>query len=256
MKIGIVGLGVVGTAIKKGFEKLGHTVIPHDIKLQSNLRDLLKCEIVYLCLPTNPASDGSCDTDSIGETVQQLKDFNYKGVIAVKSTIIPGTMKALEIIFNRDRICHVPEFLREKHAYKDFTKRHNVLVIGAHSNKCVNTVIRSHGKYPKKVILLSPYEAEFVKYFSNTFKALKVTFANSFGTICDRYNVDYNKVLTAYELENVGELSYLRYTDELKGFGGMCLPKDLQAFSKLTETTNIDLFNFILKENNKFTNGN
>ena len=85
---------------------------------------------------------------------------------------------------------------------------------------------------------------------------MKVTFANSFGTICDRYNVDYNKVLEAYELENVGELSYLRYTDELKGFDGMCLPKDLQAFSKLTESTNIDLFNFILKENNKFTNGN
>lgn len=254
MKIGIVGLGVVGTAIKKGFEKLGHTVVGHDIKLNTSLQDVLKCDIVYLCLPTNPSFDGSCNVDSIGETVQQLKELNYRGIIAVKSTIIPGTMKILETLFPENRICHVPEFLREKHAYKDFTSRHNVLVIGAHSKKCYELVEKSHGKYPKKVVKLTPYEAEFVKYYSNVFKAVKVTFANSFGKVCDKLGVDYSKVLQTYKLEKVPETAYLNYSPDLGGFGGMCLPKDVMAFNKLADDlhVNVDLFKFIQEENKKF----
>lgn len=253
MKVGIVGVGVVGSAIRKGFKKLGHKVKVHDIKFDSSLRDVLDTKIIYICLPTNPSLDGSCDVDLVGKTVFDLKELNYKGVIAVKSTIVPGTFKLLETLFDKKRICHVPEFLREKYAYEDFTKRHNVLVIGAHTKKCIDIVKKTHGNFPKKTLILTPYEAEFVKYFSNTFKAVKVTFANSFGKICDRHNVNYSNVLKAYELEQVGEVSYLKYSQDLKGFGGMCLPKDLLAFSKLTEDTEVDLFSFIFKENQKFT---
>ena len=101
---------------------------------------------------------------------------------------------------------------------------------------------------------MKPEEAEFVKYFSNVFKAVKITFANSFGKICDEFKVDYSTVLKAYELENVKETSYLKYSKELRGFGGMCLPKDVQALSKLVEKENIDvnLFKLILEENEKF----
>jgi UDPglucose 6-dehydrogenase len=252
MKIGIIGVGVVGSAIKKGFEKLGFTVKLHDIKFNTSLKDILDTKIVYICLPTNSTPEGACDIDLVGKTVFELNNLKYKGIIAIKSTIIPGTFKFLETLFDKKRICHVPEFLREKYAYEDFTKRHNVLVIGAHNKKCINTVIKSHGKYPKNIHIVTPYEAEFVKYFSNTFKALKVLFANSFGTICNRSNIDYSKVLRAYELENIAETAYLGYSQELKGFGGMCLPKDLLAFSKLTEDTKVNLFNFIFEENKKF----
>ena len=115
-------------------------------------------------------------------------------------------------------------------------------------------VINCHGDYPKNVIELTPQEAEFVKYYSNVFKAVKITFANSFGKICDKFNIDYSSVLKAFELENVKETSYLKYSKELGGFGGMCLPKDVQALSKLVEKEDIDvnLFKFILEENEKF----
>ena len=69
MVIGIIGVGVVGSAIKKGFEDLGHTVKIHDIKLNTSIKDILDTDIVYLCLPTNSNKDGSCDIQQVLWTI-------------------------------------------------------------------------------------------------------------------------------------------------------------------------------------------
>ena len=252
MNIGIVGLGVVGTAIAKGFEDLGHDVFGYDIKYKdTELLDVLDTDIIYLCLPTNSKEDGSCNTDSIKETLKELTRLNYEGIVAVKSTIIPGTYEELRKLFSRERLCLVPEFLREKYAYEDFTNRHNVLVIGSENVTTYKTVIQSHGHYPKAIQILTPYECEFVKYFSNVYKAYKTVFANSFGKLCKMHNVNYDNVLNTFLLEGVEQSAYLEYFDG-QGFGGMCLPKDTKALVKLAENTNIDTFKFILSENDKF----
>lgn len=251
MKIGIVGIGVVGSAIKKGFEELGHEVKVHDLKLDTHITDVLDTEIVYLCLPTNPKPDGSCDTEALIWTIDALSDNYYKGIIAVKSTIIPGTYDKLKIMFPSDRLCLVPEFLREKYAFEDFTQRHNVLVIGTNNEECSKAVIKSHGYYPKQVKILTPYECEYVKYFSNVFKAYKTVFANSFGKLCEMNDVDYSKVLDVYKAESVEETAYLKYFKN-GAFGGMCLPKDTQALAKFAEDTDIETFKFIINENRKF----
>ena len=254
MKIGVIGVGVVGTAIEQGFRDLGHIVKTHDIKFNTRIENVLDTKIVFLCLPTNPDRRGECNTKPIFQVVRRLNHLKYKGIIAIKSTIIPGTYAELKKEFDEERMCHVPEFLREKFAYEDFTENHNVLVVGAPNYDVSRIVINCHGNYPKNVIEMKPEEAEFVKYFSNVFKAVKITFANSFGKICDEFDIDYNSVLKAFELENVKETSYLKYSDELRGVGGMCLPKDVQALSKLVENKDIDvnLFKFILDENEKF----
>ena len=250
MKIGIIGLGVVGSAIKEGFERLEHEVKVHDIKLNTSIKDILDTELLFLCLPTNSKEDGSCNTDVIIETLDMLSEINYEGLVAVKSTIVPGTYNKLVTFFDSNRLCLVPEFLREKHAVEDFIWNHNVLVIGTNSKDNIDLILEAHGHYPKEVKILTPQECEFVKYFSNSFKAYKTVFANSFGRLCDNHNVDYSKVLEVYRAESVKETAYLSYFKE--GFGGMCLPKDVKAINKLTENTNIDTFNFILEENKKF----
>tara|TARA_R100001591_G_scaffold37411_1_gene48695 strand:+ start:107 stop:874 length:768 start_codon:yes stop_codon:yes gene_type:complete len=254
MKIGVIGVGVVGTAIEKGFKELGHIVKTHDIKYNTKIDNILDTKIVFLCLPTNSNRRGECDTRTLFQVVRRLNHLRYKGIIAIKSTIIPGTYNELAKEFDDQRMCHVPEFLREKFAYEDFTKNHNVLVVGAPNYDVSRTVVNCHGDYPKQVIEMKPEEAEFVKYFSNVFKAVKVTFANSFGKICDKFGVDYSTILKAYKLENVEETSYLKYSEELGGFAGMCLPKDVLALSKLVEQEEIDveLFKFIFEENEKF----
>tara|TARA_B100000683_G_C12347140_1_gene497261 strand:- start:14 stop:781 length:768 start_codon:yes stop_codon:yes gene_type:complete len=254
MNLGIIGKGVVGTAIKKGFEDIGHTVSYHDIKHNTRIEDVLESEIIYVTVGTPSNDKGYCDISSVVSVVQELANLKYKGILAIKSTIIPGTYSKLKKIFDEERLCTVPEFLREKHAIEDFKNNHNVLVIGTNNQICADKVVESHGDYPKAVYTMTPEECEFVKYFSNVFKAVKVTFANSFGKICDKFNVDYEHVMLAYSLENVAETSYLRYNSKFKGFGGMCLPKDVKALAKLVEDQKVDvgLFDFILNENKKF----
>ena len=129
MKIGIVGLGVVGSACKAGFEKCGYTVSVHDPKLFTNLNDVIDTEIVYICVPTPAKQDGTCDSSIVHETIVELMRLGYQGIIAIKSTICPGTTQDL---INRysDRIVFVPEFLKERSAEYDFIFDQKLLLVG------------------------------------------------------------------------------------------------------------------------------
>ena len=97
MKIGIIGLGAVGSANKQGFDHLGHEVLVHDIKLDTSIRDVLSAEINFICVPTPSADDGQCDTTILESVIQELDDNNYNGIIAIRSTSVPGfTQRMIE----------------------------------------------------------------------------------------------------------------------------------------------------------------
>ena len=100
MNIGIVGLGVIGSAAQYGFQKLGHRISTHDIKLNTKLSDLLESEIIYICVPTPSNEDGSCNTSIVESVVNELHQLNYKNIIAIKSTVEPGTTSKLINIFS------------------------------------------------------------------------------------------------------------------------------------------------------------
>ena len=112
MKIGIAGLGVVGSACKAGFEKCGYEVVIHDPKLFTQIHELIDTEIVYVCVPTPAKQDGTCDTSIVHEIIVELMRQNYDGIIAIKSTIPPGTTQQFIERYS-DRIVFVPEFLKE-----------------------------------------------------------------------------------------------------------------------------------------------
>ena len=92
VKIGIIGLGVVGTACKNGFEKIGHDVVGHDIKLNTRIEDVLDTEVCFVSVPTPANDDWSCDISIVEKVVKQMNSLNYNGVLAVKSTVEPGTI--------------------------------------------------------------------------------------------------------------------------------------------------------------------
>ena len=256
MNIGVIGYGMVGKAITRAFRELNHIVLVNDINYDfQTLKEVVDTsELIFLCVPTPPASDGSCDTSIVEEVLDKISKYEYKGVVAIKSTVIPGTTDRFQKWYKNLVLCHVPEFLREKYGYEDFTLNHNNLVVGSSSEEVANLVIKAHGHYPKNVTLVKPVESELIKYFSNTFKAYKTLFACSFGSLCDSLGVDYGNVLKGYLKENVSEDKYLKYSPEFKGYGGACLPKDVNALAKFIEnnTLNIDTFNFLKQENSKY----
>lgn len=255
MRIGIVGLGIVGSAVKYGFEKLGHKVVGHDTKDGTRLEDVLDSEIVYLCLPTPQSADGHCDISIIEDVAAELlDDHGFKGIVAIKSTVTPGTTLKLQEKFMTEKVCHVPEFLRERAAIIDFTDNHDVCIIGTDSAEVFEKVKESHGDYPKKFIRLSPTEAEISKYFNNVYNATLITFANAFYEVCQSTGADYTKIKNAMVQRDHIYNKYLDCNDNLRGFGGMCLPKDTAAVSALVKDLGlpIELFQAVVDDNKKY----
>jgi UDPglucose 6-dehydrogenase len=254
MKIGIVGLGVVGSAVKYGLEKLGHNVTSHDIALGTSIEDLLDAQIVFLCVPTPSNDDGSCNTSIVKEVINNLDELEYSGIIAIKSTVSPGTTQSLIQKYDNNRICFVPEFLRERCASVDFVENHDVCIIGTENERAQEALKEVHGKLPNNIVIVSPTEAELAKYYNNIYNATLVTFANSFYEVCKSLGADYSKVKDAIvNREHIHDI-YLDCNDNFRGFGGMCLPKDTKAIAAFCDKNNLGVgfFDSILKENAKY----
>jgi UDPglucose 6-dehydrogenase len=244
VKIGVIGLGVVGSAIKYGFEKLGHVIGIHDPKLNTTANDVMDSEIVFLCVPTPQGVDGSCDTTIITNVLEELSGSNYKGIVAIKSTVECGYTQGAIDRFQDLTLCFVPEFLRERCAEDDFIHNHNLLAVGTNDKFVFDKLIEAHGHYPKHTVKLKPTEAEILKYYNNVFAAYKIIFANIMAEVCGKLDCDYTAVKDAFVKFGRCRDSYLDVNENLKGYGGVCLPKDVKAMIKLLEKLDIDFDTF------------
>lgn len=253
-KIGIIGVGVVGEAVKYGMEKLGHEVYVHDLKLNSKIEDVQETDICFICVPTPSKKSLEGDISIVNSVLEEFHRLNYKGIIAIKSTVPPNTTVNFQRHYENERICFVPEFLRERYAKSDFIENHDVLVVGSKSEEISTYIKYVHGDYPKNVVYLSPTEAEIVKYYNNVYAATLVTLANNFYEVCSSSNADYSKVLEAFIKRDHIRKDYLDCNDDLRGYAGPCLPKDVQAMMYFCKKSNIDagIFEFLDEENKNF----
>ena len=255
MNIGVIGHGVVGSAISSGLRELGHNIGVYDIKYKnSSIADVSDAEICFICVPTPSDDSGECDTSIVRKVVSELGDVNYKGIIAIKSTIVPGTTEDLKRKYPNLILSFVPEFLRERCAFGDFTDNHDTCIIGTEDKEVYDKIKESHGRYPSKFLQVSPTEAELTKYFNNVYNSTLIIFANSFYEVCKDLKVDYTKIKNAIVNRPHIVDRYLDCNDNLRGFGGVCLPKDLKAIAALCERRklNIDFFEILLRENDKY----
>lgn len=260
MKIGIVGCGIVGGALKFGFEKLDHEVRVHDIKLGTEISDLFNTEVMYICVPTPMNEDGSCNTSIVESVLQDIENAEkslytkYHGTVVIKSTVPPGFTADMCEKYNRDFLFS-PEFLRERCAVMDFVENQKLLVIG--SNKFGNTphnneVIESHGKYPQKIVFCDTTEAELIKYYHNCLGALRVTFANEFYDLCKKLGANYRDVKEAVLHSSSLPDIYLDVNENVRGYSSICWNKDIPALINLAEKlgVNLPLLNNIPVSNN------
>jgi UDPglucose 6-dehydrogenase len=255
MKIGIIGLGVVGSATHDGLMQVGNSMTYYDIAhKETSMTDVFDTDIVFVCVPTDTI-DGQCNVTQVQKVVQQLDQVCYTGIIAIKSTVLPGTTEALINQYPNVKICFVPEFLRAKSALSDFINGHDVLVVGTHDVDIYNQVVTSHKHIPKTSTMVSPTEAEVTKYFSNIYNALRIVFANGMFEVCQQLGADYQNVLQAATRRNGILPDYLLCSKNYRGFGGHCLPKDTEAFDSFVKTlglTNLSLFSAIINDNRNF----
>lgn len=251
MKITIIGFGVVGKALLYGFKKLGHDCLTIDKNNLSDFKKVINSEIVFLTLPT-PLKKNQLDQSIIEIYLKKLSKINFKGLVVIKSTVLPGSTDKYIKIFKNLNICYVPEFLRERCAKKDFVENHDLLLIGTKSKKNFKLIKAVHGKYPKKIIQTNIINTEFIKFYSNIYNAIRVTFANSFYDVVKKTNGNYNEILKTYLLLNKSSGNYLKSSENLRGFAGACLPKDLSSFIEFAKNKKVNSIFF--KSANKYNN--
>lgn len=255
MKIGLIGKGTVGTAIYRGLEELGHTMSFFDVKYpETKIQDVLSSDCVFICVPTDQQVNGDCDTTIVESVIAELAQQQYQGLVAIKSTVIPGTTDRLSSKYSTLKICNVPEFLRAKFAYEDFIEQ-DVLVVGSQRPEDYELITEIHGPYPCEVSCVTAVEAEIIKYFNNVNHAVQIVFANIAFDICKKFGGDYENVYNTIVKRDCFNSAYLDCNENLRGFGGHCLPKDTSAWANLIKELNLNytMIDAVLEDNTGLT---
>lgn len=238
MNIGIIGQGFVGNAVFQKFKNY-YNVFTYDLNrdlCNSNISEISKkCNILFVCVPTPMNSNGSCDISIVENSIKifsKVKDL----IVVIKSTVEPGTCEYLDKKFKKIHVVFNPEFLTERNAVKDYENQSRIIIGGP---RPATTILKNvfSKVFPKaKIIKTGSKHAEMIKYFTNCFLTLKVSFANEMFDLCSKLNLDYDKVIeyVLYD-ERIGN-SHLHVPgpDGDYGFGGHCFPKDLNAMIHLT----------------------
>ena len=272
-KIAIIGTGYVGLASAVGFAQLGHDVVGIDIdetkvqKLTSgkspifekdiekflakslkkkkisfstDYKKISKAKFVFLCLPTPQLDDGSADTSYILESSKLLsKHISDSATLVIKSTVPVNTWKAVKQVLNRKDISIVsnPEFLREGTALEDFFKPDRI-VVGCEVEKKAKEVANLYKAKNAKVVFTDNTSAEIIKYASNSFLAIKLSFVNEIAAYAESTDANALEVLHAMGLDKRIGKEFLKPGP---GWGGMCFPKDVSALKESAREKNVPI---------------
>lgn len=239
MIIGIIGQGFVGNAIYQKFKNY-YNVLTFDLdtsKCNSTEEELIeKSEVIFVCLPTPMNLDGSCNIDIVEGVIKKINEKTKDKIVVIKSTVAPNTTNKLNSKYENITVAFNPEFLTERNAVDDYENQSRIILGGPRPATTKLKQVFSK-VFPKaEIIKTDSTHAEMVKYLTNTFLSVKVSFANEIYQLCDKLNVDYDKVVEyATHDERLGKSHWsVPGHDNDYGFGGHCFPKDLSALISLT----------------------
>jgi len=236
--VAIVGIGMVGNALKRYFEKKpNYRLFLFDKhKGIGSMDEVNKADFVYLCVPTPYKKGKGCDTSIVEEVINGLKG---EKVIVIKSTIIPGTTDKLQEKFPQHKLLHNPEFLTEQTADQDMSYPDRQIV--GYTDKSYSVAKDIIQQLP-----LAPFErivpafiAEFVKYGGNTWFSVKVAKNNEFYDLFKGFggsDEDFEKMASCMAADKRIGRTHLKIVHKgYRGYGSVkdnvskCLPKDTRA---------------------------
>ena len=248
MNIGIIGQGFVGNAVYNKFKNY-YDVLTFDLDktlCNSSFEDIsYKCKYIFVCLPTPMNKDGSCYSGIVEDLLIKLdmysKEISQSKIVVIKSTIPPGTTKKWNDKFDNLNIVFNPEFLTEANAVRDYENQNRIILGGPTKETLQLNSIFSKVFPTAKIINTNSTDAEMVKYTTNSFLAMKVSFANEIYQICNKVNADYDKVIEYTIQDDRLGASHWKVPgpDGDFGFGGHCFPKDINALIQVALDNNI-----------------
>lgn len=255
-KIAIIGYGFVGKAVDFGFSKnVIKTII--DPKLRTSTKDITQdFDFIFIALPTPMNPDGTQNTEILFDVLMELDSINKNFIKIIKSTVLPSTLKEIEIKFQN--IVYNPEFLKERSAEEDFVNSEGIVLGG---KKEILSKVKELYKKCSVVKKINFYEtdlisASFVKYSINSFLALKVAFFNQlYDLISPNNHEDWTNMIKIISHDSRIGNSHLQVPglDGKRGFGGACFPKDTAALIRYSQELGVDfsILESAIKYNNK-----
>ncbi|MCM3585295.1 UDP-glucose/GDP-mannose dehydrogenase family protein [Mesobacillus maritimus] len=201
-------------------------------------------EIVILAVGTPQSNDGAADLTYLEQAAKDVAvHLQQDTIVVIKSTVPVGTndkMKQLiEAHCNEDisiQIVSNPEFLRQGSAMKD-TLEADRIIIGCDERKAGNKVRELYRPLNVPVVMTSLRSAEMIKYASNAFLAMKISFINGMANVCEAVGADILDVAKGMGMDKRIGNSFLQAGI---GYGGSCFPKDVQALYHTTKQHNVD----------------
>lgn len=203
-----------------------------------------KSEIIFICVGTPPKDDGSTDMSQVEGAARGIAAAmdRYK-VIVNKSTVPVGTGNFVREIIETNRRRNVdfdvvsnPEFLREGSAIRDALNPDRI-VIGAPNQVVAMKVLELYAPLERPMIITDVASAEMIKYASNAFLAMKISFANSVANICENVGADVVQVMKGVGSDNRIGSAFL-YAG--LGYGGSCFPKDSSSLLHTAKSVGYD----------------
>lgn len=278
MKISIFGLGYVGCVSLGCIAQNGHSVIGVDVNQnkvdfintgrspiiekdidtiiaeQNRLghvsattnpyNAILNSEVSFICVGTPSSPTGHLDmsyiwkvSEEIGKALKDKQDFH---VIAIRSTVFPGTVNSITAIIEKiskkkvdEHFCVLsnPEFLREGCAVEDYFNP-SFILIGGSNDQGIDKLKKLYAGINAPVVVTDIKTAELTKHVNNAFHALKVTFANEVGHICKGLGQDSHELMKIFCMDTKLNISP-HYLKSGFAYGGSCLPKDLSALTTI-----------------------
>lgn len=240
MKIGIIGVGMVGTAMQKYFESTNKPLFLYDkFKKIGSPQEVNRADLIFISVPTPYNERAGFDLSAVEDAFSIIRG---EKIVVIKSTVLPGTTNKFQKEYPKYKILFNPEFLREATAYQDFVSPDRQIIgFTDKSHDVANDILAI---LPKATFSKSipATEVEMVKYFGNTFLATKVIFANQIYDLCRILGVDYNLVMECTAADpRIGGSHFEIFHQGYRGYGGACFPKDTKSFIQFGDKLGVEL---------------
>lgn len=207
-------------------------------------------DIVILAVGTPENKDGSTNLEYLKNTINEFsKNINKDCVLVIKSTVPIGTNDMIEDflqnnnkIKNKISVVSNPEFLSQGTAIKD-TLYASRIIIGANDIKSMNIIKKmylplSKEPYNVPIITMDRRSAELVKYASNCFLAMKISYINEIANLCEKVGANIKSVVNGMKYDSrIGD----KFLNAGIGFGGSCFPKDTKSLHKFSVDNDCEL---------------
>ncbi|MEA3493996.1 MAG: UDP-glucose/GDP-mannose dehydrogenase family protein [Candidatus Margulisiibacteriota bacterium] len=215
-----------------GLDKIFEEVVKSGgIKFTDNAVEAIKQNnVIFLAVGTPSREDGSADTTAVFDVIRLIaENINEFKTVVLKSTVPMGTSEAVDKLIRSKTSNYAllsnPEFLRQGKALMDFKRPHRI-VIGGTNPEAIAMLKKVYEPVGAPIMVTTPENAEIIKYASNSFLAMKISYINEIANLCEKYNADVKEVAKGMGMDpRIGS----KFLDAGVGFGGSCFPKDAKA---------------------------